>query len=373
MSEPACLKIDHICEELLVEDAQIPLGVTADLTYRCNFHCHHCYCRLPQDAPQAQRELSFAEWDRILGECADEGVLFLTFTGGEPLLHPDFRKLWISAKRRGLLLELFTNGSLLTPEHVDLLAEWTPVQVSITLYAASEATHRDVTGTHGMLARVTSAIELLTNRGVKLELKTVLTRRNVHEFDALREVCAEYGDKVRWDAEMVGHFQEGGGDPFGERLSPEQVMALEAVDEERTAAWQGETAEWRPPRPWQGLFRCRVGTRSFHLDPYGNMRPCGLLEAIRYDLRTGSVREGWRQAMPMALAELGNGSGVCNTCPLADLCRYCPACALLEGTPLGGPAPVYCEMSQRRAEAYIGPEWQRHADLARGESVLGER
>ena len=187
--EDACLSFAQLSERLFAGGDRLPIRMGAELTYRCNFGCVQCYCRLPETSPRAAVELDGSEWERILAEAAEEGTLFLTLTGGEPLLHRDFRQIWVAAKRLGLLSSVFTNGSLVDEETADFLAEWPPVVVSVTLYGATDATYRAVTGRSGMLDRVLAGLELLRERGVRIETKATFTRLNASEFDELRSLC----------------------------------------------------------------------------------------------------------------------------------------------------------------------------------------
>ncbi len=351
MSERSCPSINDLAWRLVEGDRQLPLLATADLTYRCNFRCAHCFCRLPEDAPQSRRELSYAQWDRLLGECADEGVLFLVLTGGEALLHPDFRRIWVSAKRRGFVADLYTNGALIDEDTVKFLADWMPCKVSITIYGASEQTYRNVVGRPGMYAQVRRALDLLTEAGVGIEFKSVFTRRNAQDFEALRHWAMDYGKDFRWDAELSGTYREGGGAPEEERLSAEEVLALETADPARMRDWRRVTADWEPGPPLtESAFRCGIGHAGPHFDPYGGMRPCMLMESLSYDVLNGSVREGWRSVLPAAVASVPIGTGECVTCEIADACSCCPAHSLLDGGGTHEPVRSLCEAARLRAQ-----------------------
>ncbi|MEN6644820.1 MAG: radical SAM protein [Armatimonadia bacterium] len=346
------MTVDDLFERLEADGRRHPLTMSAELTYRCNFGCAHCFCRLPEGGPTPRPELTLQEWDRILGQAADEGVLFLTLTGGEPLLRPDFRGIWLAAVQRGILPELFTNAFLLDEETVAFLAEWTPRQVSITLYGASEETYRLMTGREGLHARVLAGVDLLVAAGVKVEVKTVITRRNVHELAALRAQSGRYQAIFKWDAELTGCLPESGGNPEAERLTPADVLQLELADPVRVAEWRRLLEHFRAPEPDDHrIFRCRVGERDFHVDPYGMLRPCLMLAEPGYDLRKGSVKEGWAR-LPELLAGIDAHSDRCRGCNWPQLCRTCPAHALLAGEDAGAPAPFLCELGHLRAIAY---------------------
>ena len=63
-----------------------------------------------------ERELGTAEWKEVVDRCADEGVVDLLFTGGEPMSRQDIFDLLSHARRKcpEMRLEIYTNGSLVT-------------------------------------------------------------------------------------------------------------------------------------------------------------------------------------------------------------------------------------------------------------------
>lgn len=341
------LTIESLLERLQQDGRRRPVAFTAALTYRCNLACRHCYCRLPADGPTPRPELATTQWHRLIGEAADAGALFATFTGGEPLLRDDFAELWRYARSRGLIVELFTNASLIDAELARFLAEWTPRQVSVTLYGASEETYQRMAGRAGLHERVLRGLDLLVEHGVPVEVKSVVTRGNVHELAALRTQAERYQSTFKWDAELTGCLPESGGNPAAERLTPEEIIALEQADPARMADWRAQVGEALPEAPGNELFRCRVAEQDFHLDPYGMLLPCLMLTQPGYDALGGSIAEGWEQ-MPAAVGKLEHTGSECGGCRLAQLCRSCPAHALLAGERPGAPVPFLCDLGHRR-------------------------
>ena len=47
-------------------------------------------------------------------------TLWLTLTGGEPLLRPDFCDIYAYAHGLGLVLTVYTNATLITERHLEL-------------------------------------------------------------------------------------------------------------------------------------------------------------------------------------------------------------------------------------------------------------
>ena len=196
------ITLGEVGDELLtsLQGRRFPLGGTFELTERCNLDCLHCYINQPAGCREAaSRELTLAQVQRVLDQIVAAGTLFLLFTGGEPLLRADFPEIWRYAKSKGLLVSLFTNGTLLTPQIADLLAEWRPVAIEITLYGATAETYERVTGVPGSYARCLRAIELVLERGLRLNLKSVVLRANRHELDAMAALAAQFGVSYRFD------------------------------------------------------------------------------------------------------------------------------------------------------------------------------
>ena len=70
----------------------------------------------------------------VIDEITEAGCLSLLITGGEPLLRHDFSEIYRHAKKSGLLVTVFTNGTLITPAVIELFADLPPQIVEISLY-----------------------------------------------------------------------------------------------------------------------------------------------------------------------------------------------------------------------------------------------
>src|SRR5712691_1939112 len=84
---------------------RIPIEGTLETTFRCNLRCAHCYVNEPVGARAIEaRELPLERLLALVDEIADAGTLFLLITGGEVLVRPDFPRLYLHARSRGLLV-----------------------------------------------------------------------------------------------------------------------------------------------------------------------------------------------------------------------------------------------------------------------------
>ena len=346
--------------------SRIPLSGSIEITFKCNLRCLHCY--IPDYSGQG--EMTTAEVTRILDEIAEEGCLWLLLTGGEVLCRADFPEIYLHAKRRGFLITIFSNGTLLDERVADLLGEYPPFGIEFTLYGLSDETYLKTTGFPGRFTKVRRAIELLVARRLPLTLKAVAMEPLAGEVDAMRAYAASLGVRFRYDAIVHGRL-DGSLGPTTVRSAPRTVVAYDANDPARFADWLAFYRQYvKPTRPSEYVMSCGAGVNSFHVDPKGTLLSCEALPLNGYDLRRGTFREGWYGIVGKIRERLASDVNVCAACELRAMCDRCPATATLETGSPDGWIPYYCEITHRRAalleEANGHPEtaarYRSHAD-----------
>ncbi len=118
--------------------------------------------------PQARKqEMTFQEHVALLDDLAELGCLWILYTGGEIFARRDFLDIYTEAKKRGFLITLFTNGTMITPRIADHLAEYRPFAIEITLYGATRETYEALTQIPGSFDRCMNGIRLLQERGCR--------------------------------------------------------------------------------------------------------------------------------------------------------------------------------------------------------------
>jgi radical SAM protein with 4Fe4S-binding SPASM domain len=316
-------------------DARFPLFALIELTERCNLRCQHCYIHDPaQDRALRSRELATDQWYRIFDELAEAGCLWMTWTGGEILLRPDFADLYRYAKGKGFLIALFTNGTLLNPELVQLLQEYYPHYVEITLYGMSPEVYERVTGVPGSFAQCIRGIDALVASGIPLRLKTVAMTLNRSELQAMYDYAAGLGIEFRHDGMLRPTFH--GADIRGLRLPPEDVASLDFVRpdgrELLTTAYElaVDAADTNPLYDPDRMYNCGAGYRSFHIDPYGQLTGCHMIRSPSYDLIAGTFAEGWDTFLDEFRSISVSKDFACLDCELIGVCQRCAAFSEME-------------------------------------------
>ncbi len=338
----------------LLEKAQSQrqlLWASLELTFRCNMRCQHCYIQCDEGSWVDDPELKTDGWRSIIDQLADAGVLWLLLTGGEPLLRPDFDEIFMYAKRKGMLITLFTNGTLVTEEIADLLAAYPPFAVEVSLYGRTAEVYEQITTVPGSYERCMEGIARLAARPILLRLKSPLMTLNQHEIPDLRAYAESLEVPFRHDP-LLNAGMTGGVQPTLLRLSPEEVVAWQMADVESRESWcasyeRRAGAQFDPEQ----LYVCGAGLRSVHIDPAGRLSICMMVREPSYNLGQGSLADAWDRFVPKVRQGHMRHDSACYACKLRMTCESCPAYAIMEtGDPCGA-VPYLCKVAHHRAAA----------------------
>lgn len=321
-----------------------PVSGTFELTERCNLACRMCYIsQAPGDGARRARELSAAAWLELARQAVDNGMVFLLLTGGEVLLRPDFLQLYSPLTRLGLVITVFTNGTLITEALAARLAEAPPARTEITLYGATAQTYEGLTGVPGSYARCCAGIEALVRHRVPLGLKTTVTRQNVGELDAMRKMAHNWG--LPFSAGfLLSNRRDGAPSEVGDcRLSASECVDLEAIDGAAATDWT-DAALRESSFGHDRTFYCLAGEVAFMVNAFGEMNVC-------LDLQMPAARPleiGFRAAWEHVQRFVDSAPPLappCSTCDARIHCSTCPALSHQETGRLTEPVPYLCEMA----------------------------
>ncbi len=327
---------------------RVPLSGSIDLTHRCNLGCIHCYLGSGDGRKRTRpNEMTGEELFSIIDEVADAGCLFFLITGGEPLIREDFPRIYRHARERGLLITVFTNGTLVSDTIAELFAELPPYCVEISLYGASAATYERITGVAGSYEKCISGITRLLDRGINVRIKTILMTVNSGEFPQMEKMASRFGVKFRFDAAIFPRLN-GDRTPLNLRVPPEYAIDREFSSAERSRSW-GEYYRRSAVLPKSDrLYNCGAGVTGFHIDPCGNLQPCLMATNYRHSLVKGGFAAGWRNIATM-IGEKRAGSALgCSHCDIRHLCGFCPAFSRWEKGAEDRRSEYLCAMGNRR-------------------------
>lgn len=348
-----------------IESLRRPLfSFDLELTARCNNNCRHCYINLPANDKTAKaQELSIEEIDRISDEAVKLGALWVLITGGEPLLRKDFPEIYMLLKRKGLLINVFTNATLINPEHIALFKKYPPRDIEVSIYGASQKTYEAVSRVPGTFKAFQRGLEMLFHAGIPVRLKAMALKSNLEEIDEIAAFGKKYTkDFYRFDPVLHLRYDRNeirNEEIRSERLSPQEVVDLEKSDFSRIESIRNHCdiyfIEELKNRVDYHLFHCGTGTTSFTLGYDGTFRLCSSLVApgTTVNLRETSLKEAWYDFVPK-VREMRTDDpdylNSCNRCPIVNLCLNCPAHAYLETGKMTAVVPYFCQVAHERAK-----------------------
>ncbi|RSN46884.1 radical SAM protein [Actinomadura sp. WAC 06369] len=290
---------------------------TYELNLGCNYDCEHCYLGL-----KTFEGLEWPERERLLETIRDAGTLWLQLTGGEPMVDRLFAAVHTKAYELGMMIEILTNGSRLANTKIlDLLTTYRPSKMSLSVYGATAETYDGLTRRPGSFRKFMRGLTAAHEAGLQMNLSLIITDRNAHEVDAMRELAERFGLRYREYAQMSPTIHGG-----GESLPSQSPQYL------------------RKRQPFRG---CDAGHTSFHVDPFGKASICKIGRNPNIDL----TKEG-----AAGLLRLGGISdnlllrqGGCTGCTLQDTCGTCmPLVQLYREAK--APLATYCQHKEPRKE-----------------------
>ncbi len=359
-SETSDLKDFPLWEKL--ENKRVLTSFDLEITSRCSNNCTHCYINLPAGDKEAKaKELSLIELENIADQAVELGALWCLISGGEPLLREDFSDIYLMLKRKGLLVSVFTSATLITPDHIELFKKYPPREIEVTVYGVTEDTYEKISRVKGSYKKFINGLDLLLDSGLRVRLKTMALRSNLHEFGEIAEFCREKtGDYYKFDPllHLRYDFDETRNEEIRrERLTPEEIVKLEQDDPERSANIDKNCDHFifntNEHRNCDHLFHCGAGQSSFTVSPDGFFRLCSSLwyPDFIYDLKKGSLKDAWENFVPKVLDTRSVNPefhSKCHSCNIINLCLWCPAHTYLETGSIDKWVDNFCEVAHAR-------------------------
>ncbi len=298
-------------------DKNIPVNAQLELTWRCNQRCIHCYQFSPDNY-----ELSTYEIKDIIAQLAEAGTLYLSFSGGEPLLREDFWQIAEFASKKHFALELQTNGMLIDRQTAQRIAELNFFVVHISLLGATAETHDKITQVPGSFKKVLRAVKLLQKEGTRVILNTTLMKGNFEEYPQIKSLKERLGDIDIRVSPYIFLKNDGGQEPAELRLDDQQLKQF--------FLGLRKEAEGEPSNS-RGLI-CNFGRIICTINARGKIYPCVAVPVIVGDLKKQGFKDAWSNSVVLKRIRAMRAADLkkCRNCDLADWCFRCSAFPYLE-------------------------------------------
>lgn len=263
------------------------LSVAVELTAHCNQKCDYCYNEWRDDGGHALGAPPLATLKARLEKILDAvDVDHMTLTGGEPFARADVFEVIELLSKRGVGVQIISNGGLVTDRVAKRLAAFGVRYVQVTLDGPTAELHEEHVGAaRGHFEKTLAGVRALRANGVPVVGCVVITRKNAAQVGAILELWKSLG--VRQIA--LSRFSPAGyAARHAAALLPSVGEATMALEQALPFAREGMHVTCTMPMPPCaveterfapiGFGVCAIGTdmQEVALGPDGRLRNCTL-------------------------------------------------------------------------------------------------
>ncbi len=320
-----------------------PFNGTIELTSRCNLFCEYCY------VDREVKELDTAELKIAIDRLDQSGVCTLLVTGGEPFIRKDVLEVLSHIFQKNFFeIYIFSNGTLLTKEQIEFLADHSRLinLFRISFFSHIPEIHDQFVGVPGSFDKALHTARSLLSFGVRTGVLLNAISQNVKTIETSREYFHSLGLKVRIGKSKLlstPHIRE----CFAETVSEDfYTTYYKGIGEKTVSDLKCQLEEqFKHNRESQCLCEGLFGLISIRSD--GSITPC--LTFRNFSL--GNIVTDQRP-----LQEIYTSSEIyktlkklkrsdiqkCKGCKYMNICITCPGIMHSETGGFSEPSPMFC-------------------------------
>jgi radical SAM protein with 4Fe4S-binding SPASM domain len=314
-----------------------PMMVSWELTNACNLNCVYCF----NDSGRAfENELTKEEICNILRSLWDAGVIRIEFTGGEPMMRPDFVDIIKEAHKLDFVISVASNGTFVRENIASVLkdAEVAHVQVSLDGLREMHDYHK---GLNGAFDLVIKGIKSLKEHDIRVLTRMTVTKKNICAIEDVLKLSANLGVN---EVGMMRVWSSGRALDGQLNLNADEIIGLNCEMQRLMELYKKEISvrydhcgffmreAFQPFRENNDRI-CQCARTSCVIKPDGIVSPCEVLTMNAGDLRTETFAEIWRNSPAMEEFRSFNPDnlkGTCGICSDKHICGgSCRALALI--------------------------------------------
>ncbi|MCG8688756.1 MAG: thio(seleno)oxazole modification radical SAM maturase SbtM [Desulfobacterales bacterium] len=294
------------------------------ITQVCDLHCRHCYDR------SDRIKLSFSDAQSVLDTFFDFIQKMnvrghVTFTGGNPLLYPDFTKLYQTASDMGFSMAILGNPA--SAGILDTLVDIQPLtHFQISLEGLED--YNDYIRGPGHFKRSLSFLERLREKDIYSMVMLTLNRDNMDQVLPLADILKGKADSFTFNRlAMVGEAQAlNMPDPKDFKVFLKAYV--NAAKSNPVLSLKDNLINIGKAENGSELFGgctghgCGAAFNFVSILPDGEVHACRKFPSIIGNIKHDSLLNIYNSSMAQ---KYRNGSSACRGCDLFSVCRGCPA------------------------------------------------
>lgn len=177
-------------------------GCEIELTSKCNERCVHCYIPHEYKTNAIETDVFYS----LLDQLQAMKTLSLTLTGGEPMLHSNFKEFLCEAKKRDFAITVLSNLTLLDDEIIKILAEPPISSVQTSLYSLIPENHDAITKLKGSFAKTKNGILKLIENNIPVQISCPTMSINKNDFADVLAWANKHNIRANTDYSIMAKF-----------------------------------------------------------------------------------------------------------------------------------------------------------------------
>jgi MoaA/NifB/PqqE/SkfB family radical SAM enzyme len=288
------------------QSVKVPPMLIYSVTAECNLNCHGCYARLLHSPKNG--EFDAKQFEDVIRQADEIGVSYILVAGGEPFSRPEL--LNVTAKHPSILFTPFTNGLLVTDEHIKKLKKQKHVLPIVSFEGYEFET--DKRRGQGVYENGLELLEKFRKQGIFYGVSITATRDNLDLIsdEAFINKLAKLGCRIFFFINYI---------PV-EKGTEEMVMKKEQFDKLNKIM-----ALYR--QKYEALFLafpgseldfggCLAAGKGFvHINAEGDVQPCPFSPYSDVSLKEMSLSEALKSPLLKTIRDAGlrldESNGVC--------------------------------------------------------------
>lgn len=175
-------EIDYVNERF-----RSPLSVTCLLTEACDKRCVYCFYDATEST-QMHTKMDLFTAKKVIDECAVSGVQSITFSGGEPMLHPDIVEIIRYCSQKGIRSILATRGGVSPQKAIDVCRSGLN-QVTVGLDASNDQIADRIANSNNVATRTIEFIRTAIDSNVLVKVLCIVSKLNYRDIPNMINLC----------------------------------------------------------------------------------------------------------------------------------------------------------------------------------------
>lgn len=267
-----------------------------ELTNKCNEKCIHCYIPHKDKLYNISDELYY----NTIKQLKDIGIIILSLSGGEPMLHPNFLKFLKDTQDNGFYIKIFTNLTLLNEDIIELMKN-NQISVYVSLYSMNKINHDAITQVKGSFNKTKSNILKLVKNNIPVYINCPIMDYNKNDYNKVYQWAKSLNLEVRVDYDIMARCDMTT-DNLEHRLKTEEMENIinSILDNNKENQKQSVSYELNKDIDFNSERQlCGACITSCCMDAKGNIYPCTGWNYNCGNLNEKSLKYIWEKSSQM--------------------------------------------------------------------------